>query len=132
MAKIPSIGAVITIGGSVVGGVDSFTIPEGDIAEIDVTTLDSDAKEYVAGLADNGTFTISGKYDKADAGQVYCRTAANQGGAPKACSVAFSDGSNYEFNAILKAPGASGGGVDSAVEFSVSLRISGEVTWAAS
>ena len=37
--------------------------------DIDVTNLDSTAKEYFSGLVDNGTITIGFNYDPADVSQ---------------------------------------------------------------
>lgn len=48
----------------------------GQSDELEVTTLASDAKEFTVGLADNGTFNMSGNWKIADEAQtVFARRA---------------------------------------------------------
>jgi hypothetical protein len=55
----------------IVGGVTSIRdMRSGTAAEIDVTDLLSTAKEFVLGLADNGTMGIDLLYDPLDPGQI--------------------------------------------------------------
>lgn len=131
MAKMKSLGASITVASNTIGGLNGITIPESESADIDVTTHDSDAKEYLGGLSDFGVVTLTGKYNRSDTGQAYLSNPANQGGAPVACVVTFSDSSTASFDAVVKGFGVTVGDVDSAVEFTASLRISGDVTYAA-
>jgi hypothetical protein len=58
-----------------VGGVSSIRdVRSGTAAEIDVSDLSSTAKEFVLGLADNGSMSIDLFYDPADPGQVILET----------------------------------------------------------
>jgi len=45
---------------AIVGGVVGIAAPQGVLAEVDVTTLESTAREYIAGLAEQGevSFTL--------------------------------------------------------------------------
>lgn len=131
MAKITSLGATITVAGTNVGGLNSISIPESDAADIDLTTLESTAKEYAGGLSDFGTVTLSGKFNISDTGQSYLRNPANQGGTAVACVVTFSDDSTATFDAVVKGFGTEIGDTDTAVDFTASLRISGDVVYAA-
>lgn len=131
MAKIKALGATITVATNNIGGLNGITIPESVAADVDVTTHDSTAREYIGGLVDSGTVTLTGKFNIADTGQTYLRTAANQGGSPVACVVTLSDDSTASFNAVVVGFGTNVGDVDGAVEFTASLRISGAVTYAA-
>jgi hypothetical protein len=54
-----------------VGGVSGIRdIRSGTAAEIDVSDLQSTAKEFVLGLADNGSMSFDLFYDQADPGQI--------------------------------------------------------------
>lgn len=131
MSKMKSLGATLSVASNLVGGLNGITIPESDAADIDLTTHESPAREYAGGLADFGVVTVTGKYDPSDTGQSYLADPANQGGDPVACVVTFSDSTTASFSAVVKGFGVTVGDVDSAVEFSASLRISGEVTYGA-
>lgn len=131
MAKMKSLGATLSVASNTVGGINTITLPESDVADIDLTTHDSTAREYAGGLADFGVVNVTGKFDPADTGQAYLSDSANQGGDPVACVVTFSDGSTASFSAVVKGFGVTVGDVDTPVEFSASLRISGDVTYAA-
>lgn len=131
MAKIKALGVTLTVGGTAVTGLNSITVPESEAPDIDVTTHDSTAKEFVGGLSDFGTVTLSGKFNAADSGQTYLRTPANQGGDPVPIVITLSDATTITFNAVVKGFGTTVGDVDTAVEFSSSLRISGPVTYTA-
>lgn len=61
--------AVSTSTTAAVGGVMSISGPSGSAGEIDVTTFDSTAKEYIIGLRDEGTITLEMVRDVADPGQ---------------------------------------------------------------
>ncbi len=109
--------------------IKSFTGFDGAAAEIDVTHLQSTAKEFLMGLQDFGGFTMEANYLAEDAGQVLVR-AAKASRAIQDIKLTFSDLSTAIFQAfVLSAPLS--GGVDAAVDASFQLRISGDVTFAA-
>ena len=132
MAKIRSFGVAVSVATNDIGGLEDVSIPEVEVADIDITTHDSSGgyREFVGGLKDGGTVTLSGKYNISDAGQTYLRTAANQGGDAVAVVVTFSDDSTCSFNAVVKGYGVTNP-LDESVMFSSSLKISGAVTYAA-
>lgn len=108
--------------------VTSFTGFDGQAAEIDVTHLQSTAKEFLMGLQDFGTFTIEVNYLPADAGQDDMR-AAKASREIQDFRVTFSDTSTATFQGyVLSAPIS--GGVDSKVDSSFAVRITGDVTFA--
>lgn len=131
MAKIKAFGAAISVASNDIGGVNTISISESESADIDVTTHDSTAKEFLGGLTDFGTVTISGKYNISDTGQAYLRNADNQGGAAVACEITFSDDSTASFNAVLKGFGVEVEDVDGTVNFTATLKVSGAITYAA-
>lgn len=53
-----------------IGQITGFSGVGGQAGEIDVTDMDSTAREFVAGLKDNGTVTINVNWDPTDASHV--------------------------------------------------------------
>jgi len=72
----------------------------GQSDEIEVSTLASEAKEFTTGLADNGTFTMSGNWKADDEAQTVLRTARDDG-EPRAFSTVFKDGTSSEFLGLV-------------------------------
>ena len=72
----------------------------GQSDEIEVTTLASEAKEFTVGLADNGTFSMSGNWKLDDEAQTVLRTARDDG-EPRAFKVEFVDGSKSSFLGLV-------------------------------
>lgn len=103
----------------------TFSGYDGQAAEIDVTHLQSDAKEFRMGLQDNGTYKVDVNYLPNDPGQILAR-AAKASRVIQPCRVTYSDGSTDKFSAfVISAPVS--GAVDGKVDSSFSLRISGDV-----
>src|SRR3954466_4489659 len=110
-----------------VGEVVSFNGFDGKAAEIDVTHLQSTAKEFLMGLQDFGSFSIEVSYLPADAGQVAMRAAkASRDRQIFRCT--FSDSSTAVFNGYVLSNPVSGG-VDAKVNGSFDIRITGSVTF---
>ena len=108
--------------------VKTFTAFDGAAAEIDITHLQSTAKEFLMGLQDFGGFNGDANYLSADPGQVLVR-AAKASRAIQDIQLTFSDLSTANFQAfVLSAPLS--GGVDAAVDTSFQLRITGNVVFA--
>jgi predicted secreted protein len=110
--------------------VTAFNGFDGQAAEIDKTNLKSTAKEWLMGLQDFGNFNIDVSYvkDASAPGQAALR-AAKASRALKTFKVTFSDASTATFKAyVMNAPVS--GSVDSKVDSSFTLRISGDVTFA--
>ena len=129
MAKIPSFGVSLTVATNAIGGLTDVSVSGTDVTFVDITTHDSSGgyKQFVGGLKDGGTLELTGKYDIADTGQIYLR--ANPG-VSAACVVTFSDDSTASFTAIVGGYSTTNP-LDDSVEFSASLKVTGEVTYAA-
>jgi hypothetical protein len=110
-----------------VGEVTNFSGFDGQAAEIDVTHLQSTAKEFLMGLQDFGNFNVDTNYLNGDAGQVLMR-AAKTSRAIQDFRLTFSDNSTATFQGyVLSAPVS--GGVDNKVDGSFNIRITGPVTF---
>ena len=97
-------------------------------SKIDVTDLDSDAKEYETGLLDNGTVACDFFDVVTDPGQLAV-LAAFQAAANQNFKVALTGGSTRTFNAaVLKFNTIPDAAVDGAQTGSFELQISGAVT----
>jgi predicted secreted protein len=129
---IPTQGTSFTIGsgpGTVVGDVVSWAGPRFARGEINVTHLQSTAMEYLAGLKDAGEFTMNVNFNLGDAGQQAIWTALNSN-TPAPVKVEFPDpGGSFTFNAIVKGF-ESAGNADDKITGAITLRITGDVTWA--
>lgn len=110
--------------------IKTFSGFDGSASEIDVSNLDSAAKEFRLGLRDNGQFTLELDRDFADAGQTALQAALTSG-AEQHFKVAFKDTAKTgaTFNGYVKKFSMSGG-VDQVVKSSVDIRISGAVSFA--
>ena len=109
--------------------VTNFNGFDGQAAEIDKTNLKSTAKEWLMGLQDFGNFNIDCSYvkDATATGQAALR-AAKASRALKIFKVTFSDGSIATFSGYVM-NGPVSGGVDTKVDTSFTIRISGDVAW---
>ena len=111
-----------------IANVKSFNGLDGSASEIDVTNLDSTAKENRAGLSDPGQFVLEVEADESDAGQ-QAVLAAYQSVPPqiKQYQVNLPNGKTVTFNAWVKKFSRQGG-VDAVVKGSIDLRITGPYT----
>lgn len=108
--------------------IKSFAAFEGSAAEIDVTHLQSDAKEYIMGLQDFGGFNVDVNHLSGDVGQDEAR-AAKVAGTKKTFLATWADGETASFDGfVLGNP--RNGGVDAVVDGSFSIKITGLVTFA--
>ena len=115
-----AIGEVIGVSG--LGG--------GGATEIDVTNLSSTGKEFILGLKDEGSITVSMNLDTGDTQQTALRTARDSG-AVKNFELDLTDSSptTISFSAYVKSF-ALDLAVDSKIGLEVELRITGAATWA--
>lgn len=114
-----------------IGAVDSIgEIGFGEADEIDVTPLNTPDgyKQYIQGLKDSGTLSISGFKVPSDAGQQALR-ALFEDGTITTFTVEFSDGSIATFAAFVKKFNFSESSVNNPLKWSVDLRVSGAVTF---
>lgn len=120
-------GSDVTIDTTAIVNVVSFTGLDGQANEIEVTDLQSTAKEYLVGLADNGNFSMEWYPDYSDPGQNAVRAAAASG-ATVAIEITLSDATTVAFSAVVQNADTITGGVDAALSGSVSMKVSGAVT----
>lgn len=111
-----------------IGNIKSFSGFDGETAEIDVTNLSSTAKEYRAGLQDFGSFSLDVNPDYSDSGQAVLR-AAQASGAVKTFELELPNGVKAAFQGVVKNAQAVNGSVDTVLEGSISIRVTGAVTF---
>jgi hypothetical protein len=110
-----------------ISNVKTFSAFDGQAADIDVSNLDSVAKEYLIGLQDMGQFTLELDLDTTDAGQL--ALLANQAAQTlRSFKLTLPNAAVATFNAFVKKVGAAGG-VDQPLKRAVDLRITGAVVW---
>jgi len=110
-----------------IANIKSFSGFDGESGEIDVTNLDSTAKEYRAGLQDFGSFSLEWNPDYSDAGQNNMRS-AQASGAVKTFLLTLPNGTTAQFAGIVKNASSISGGVDAVLDGSVSIKVTGAVT----
>ena len=105
-----------------------FTRQGAPAAEIDVTNLESTAKEFILGLQDFGTLTLDLHPDYGDAGQNKLRTLRASGAAENFEIILPTAVDRKLTFAARVMQDSETGGVDAAYEGSFDLRITGAVT----
>lgn len=108
-----------------VGGVISFDRQDGEGSDIDVTDLDSTAKQYLVGLQDSGNLSLEINVKTADAGQAACAV-AKAAASVKDFKVELPNGATRTFSGIVKSMPEQGG-VDAKISGSLAIRITGPV-----
>lgn len=117
-----------------IGEVLSFAGPSGEVSEINVTSFDSTAKEFISdGLPDGGEFSMEMNFVGGDAQQQALR-ADIAAGTLKNFKLILNDNTvtptTISFTALVKKfDGPKGGGVSEQYKASVSLRVSGLPTF---
>lgn len=111
-----------------VGAGTNLTGFDGSSSEIDVTNLQSTAKEYLIGLQDFGNVALSIWNVPGDAGQARLRS-LKASAASAAFAITLSDLSVAAFAAFVKQFTFDAGGPDNAVKASCALRVTGQPSW---
>lgn len=107
----------------------SFTGPGGTAAIIDATTLGSEGKEKVMGLADEGTLSVELNFVPGDTGQ-QAMIADRRGQLKKSYRITFSDANNATATFSAYVTGFTiGGGVDALTTATATLEITDAVQW---
>jgi hypothetical protein len=110
-----------------VGNFKSWSGLDGQGSDIDVTDLDSVAKEYRMGLMDFGQITLNVQVKDDDDGQMALRGSQAASGPASTVVLTFKNGKTRTFKAYCKqAPEQ--GGVDAVIEGSFACKITGTVT----
>ena len=124
-------GVVFKWNTNTVGEIVSFTGPGGSASIIDITHLGSTRREKMMGIPDEGQFSFDVNLVPADTGQVALR-ADRASRTKRECILELTDDSvdpttltfdAYCLNFSIQ------GAVDDKVQASVTLEITGEVTW---
>lgn len=109
-----------------VANIKSYSGFDGTATEIDVTDLNSTAKEKRLGLQDWGSFSLDANINYADPGQAAMQ-ASRKAGSALEYKLTLPDGSAKEFSAYVKSfPLA--GGTDTVLTGTIALTITGDVT----
>ena len=130
MAKTRALGTTITFNAKNIGALTSIGEITPDSEELDATTLDSQGgyREFLQGFKDSGEVTLSGYYDKADAGQQELITGYGTGDVDPVVITFPNSAGGATFNAYVKSFTLGSADVDGIVGFGATLRISGAVT----
>lgn len=97
------------------------------VTKIDVTTLESTAKEYRGGLLDNNDISFSMNYVASDPGQAALKTAF-EASLVKPFKIVAPNADTFTFDAyVSKFPETPAGGVDEVLTGDVTLQITGAV-----
>lgn len=115
---------------TLIGEITDITGPGGAASEIDVTHLQSTAKEIVLGLPDEGEVQLKLNMVPSDAQQTGLRN-DRAAGTLRNFKLVLSDVglTTASFAAYVKTYSVAAG-VDKKIELSLTLRVSGLVTWA--
>lgn len=108
--------------------VTNFSLFDGKANIIDITNLQSTAKEKLMGLQDFGGVSLTINHLPTDTGQVACRTAKGNR-TLQTFKVTFSDLSTATFTGYVLANPINGG-VDSKTGASIDIEVSGSPTFA--
>lgn len=108
-------------------GITTLSTPESTKSTIDTTTLTSTSKEYITGLADNGTLSLEGFWTESDPYHIELRDAYVAGGEHNFL-ITVVGGTAVEFAASIESF-VINAEPDNAVTFSLGLKVSGEIDW---
>jgi hypothetical protein len=131
--KVDSTGKTITVGAGAVtpvtytnvANMKDFSGFDGSASEIDVTNMDSTAKEFRLGLTDPGQFSINIDYDNTNAGHVALR-AKQVSGILSNFKLTLPNTNVITFTGFVKKFSLAGG-VDAVAKTAVDIRISGAI-----
>lgn len=120
---------------TLIAEIQSFKGPSEKAPQLDATSFDSSAMEFIAGLPDNGELTAECQFIGTDAQQQALRTDLRNG-TKRNFKLLLNDKATgggtpttITFAAIVTQAPEIGGGVNQVVKGSISLRISGTATW---
>lgn len=114
-----------------IGEVTTFNGPNKTVNEIDVTSFDSEAEEFVFGVPSNGEVSFEFNFVGSNVEQQGLQTDADAG-TKRNYRIVLNDHATsptrFDFLAGIKAVGFQGQGPNAAYKGSCTLKISGEVT----
>lgn len=133
-AKTHAFGTVLSWNSQTVAGLDSINGIEVSVDTVDVTTHDSpDAyKEFIAGLLDAGEVTLTGFFDQTDTnGQLAMMTdMAARTARTAVITFPATTGTTWTFTGLITNLKIGDAGVDSAIPFTATIKVSGKPTFA--
>lgn len=116
--------------------VTDITGPGEQAAQLDASSFDSDAMEFIAGLTDNGELTFTCNFIGSDAQQQGLRVDSRAGTTrnfklnfPVNTRVGETTPTGVSFAAIVTKPPTPKAGVNAVIKADCSLKISGVATW---
>lgn len=119
-------GTATPVSFTAVANIKDFSGFDGSASEIEVTNLDSVAKEFRLGLTDAGQFTINIDYDNSNAGHIALR-ARQVSGLLTNFKFTLPNSNAITFSGYVKKFSLAGG-VDAVTKTAVDIRVSGPVT----
>lgn len=119
-------GTATPVSFTAVANIKDFSGFDGSASEIEVTNLDSVAKEFRLGLTDAGQFTINIDYDNSNAGHIALR-ARQVSGLLTNFKFTLPNSNAITFSGYVKKFSLAGG-VDAVTKTAVDIRVSGAVT----
>jgi hypothetical protein len=131
MARVNSQKTVFSMGASAVDDtpiaqITNFTIPNQTSTIIDASDLDSNDREFILGLRDNGEATFDINYDVGTGSHAALETAYDSK-ALKFFNILFTNGKQMSFNGYIT--GFEGtGSMDALITASVTIKVSGAIT----
>jgi len=111
-----------------IGEITDINHEDAGVNEIDSTHLQSTAKEYLVGLEDNGTYSLSVNYLFDDTGQQALR-AAKTARTKQSFRATYSDDSTMTFDAYVKTFSGPAAAVEGKLNGTVTLKISGSIVY---
>lgn len=134
MAKSLAMGTALFVQGegsayTRVGGLTSIPFPTLTKGRTEVTSFDSEAREYLPTLPDGGEPSFTGMYDAEDAGQTILKTDALATISPVRefrLDITEQD-ERWVFSASVGSFTVGAGGVDEALTFDSTLQVSGAI-----
>ena len=117
-----------------IGEVTDFSGPSESVEQIDVTSFDSTAKEYIASLPDSGEVTFGVNFVGSNAQQQGLRSDLRAGTVRNFKIIIKDDAleagcTTVAFAAIVKNLDGPTGGVNAPITMKVTLKVSGQPTW---
>lgn len=123
MAK-RALGTLLKKGTVSVGGLTSIGGVDMSADTIDVTTLTSTGRDFLAGFKDGGEVSIEGFFNPSDSGQADLIADFNSGDSDSYSIEFVSLAYKWTFNAIVTKI-TTGAAVEDAISFSATLKVSG-------
>lgn len=127
-------GATPTEGFTTIGEVTNVSGPDETVEQIDVTSFDSTAREFIASISDSGEVSFDMNLVGSNAQQQGLRT-DHRAGTVRNFKLIIKDKpleancTTVAFAAIVKSLSPSFAGVDEANKLACTLKVSGQPTW---